>query len=124
MITWLTVGLVAGVLASTVMRDGGLGLRGDIALGVAGAIVGGWTFQMLGWQPSLAGLIAVALVGAVIALAGQRLLRAGRFTRPGREWIPSVRGARRRQSWQLVGVRTGGARDRRLGRDGPAVPVQ
>ena len=70
--TWLLVGLVAGALASALARGGGVGLRGDIVLGIAGAVVGGWTFHALGWQsPStgVAGLIAVALAGAVIALA-------------------------------------------------------
>lgn len=78
-ITWLLVGLVAGALASALVR-GGFGLLGDIVLGIAGAVVGGWTFHSLGWQPPFAGVagtIAVAMVGAVIVLAGLRLLRGG-----------------------------------------------
>jgi uncharacterized membrane protein YeaQ/YmgE (transglycosylase-associated protein family) len=77
-ITWLLVGLVAGAVASSLVRGNGLGLLGDIVLGIAGAMVGGWTFHSLGWQPpftGIAGTIAVALVGAIIVLAGLRLLR-------------------------------------------------
>jgi uncharacterized membrane protein YeaQ/YmgE (transglycosylase-associated protein family) len=83
-ITWLLVGLVAGALASGLVRGGGFGLPGDIVLGIAGAVVGGWTFHALGWQPpftGVAGTIVVALVGAVIVLAGLRLLR-GTAVRP------------------------------------------
>jgi uncharacterized membrane protein YeaQ/YmgE (transglycosylase-associated protein family) len=43
-ITWLLVGLVAGALAAGVMRGSGFGLFADIVLGIAGAVVGGWTF--------------------------------------------------------------------------------
>ena len=76
-ITWLVVGLVAGALASAVVRGSGFGLIGNIVLGIAGAVVGGWTFQRIGWQPPLAGVagtIAVAFAGAVIVLVALRLL--------------------------------------------------
>lgn len=78
LITWLLVGLVAGAVASGLVRGGCLGLLGDIVLGIAGAVVGGWTFHALGWQPpftGVAGTITVALIGAIIVLAGLRLLR-------------------------------------------------
>lgn len=78
MITWLVVGLVAGLLASAVMRGSGFGLLGDIVLGIGGAFVGGWAFRELGWHAPLAGLpgvIVVAFVGACIVLLGLRLIR-------------------------------------------------
>lgn len=77
-LTWLIVGLVAGVLAAVVMRDG-FGILGDIVIGIVGAFVGGWTFRELGWSApfgGLAGTIAVAFVGAVIVLALLRVIRA------------------------------------------------
>jgi uncharacterized membrane protein YeaQ/YmgE (transglycosylase-associated protein family) len=77
-ITWLIVGLVAGRMASNFMRGSGLGVLGDIVLGIAGAFVGGWIFVGFGWQPpfaGLAGVIAVALLGAICLLAGLRLIR-------------------------------------------------
>lgn len=76
-IIWLVVGLIAGVLASIVMRGSGFGVLGDIVLGIVGAFVGGWTFRELGWRPpftGLPGVITVAFVGAVIVLAALRLI--------------------------------------------------
>ena len=47
-LTWIIVGLVAGVLASLVMGGTGYGLIGDIIIGIVGAFVGGWIFNSLG----------------------------------------------------------------------------
>ena len=77
-ITWLVVGGIAGVLASVVVRGSGLGLLEDIVLGIVGAFVGGWSFHELGWRApfgGLAGVIAVAFLGAVVVLGGLRLIR-------------------------------------------------
>lgn len=75
-ITWIIVGGVAGALAATFMRGSGFGILGDIGLGVVGAFVGGWAFTRLGWHApftGLAGVIAVAVIGAVMVLAVFRL---------------------------------------------------
>lgn len=77
-LTWLIVGLVAGLLADLLMSGSGLGLIGDIVLGIVGAFVGGWAFRELGWHApwgGLAGVILVAFVGAVIILLAVRLVR-------------------------------------------------
>ena len=42
LLAWLIVGLVAGFLASRVIRGGGYGLIGDIIVGIVGAFIGGW----------------------------------------------------------------------------------
>ena len=79
LLTWLIVGLVAGVLASLVM--GGVGLIGDIVVGIVGAFVGGWLFQQLGVTTpfsGLAGTIFTAFVGAVVLLFILRLVTRGR----------------------------------------------
>lgn len=79
-LTWLIVGLVAGLLASFVV-GGGFGLLGDIVIGILGAFVGGWLFRQLGWSTpfgGLAGTIFVAFIGAVLLLAILRLLRRSR----------------------------------------------
>ena len=73
------------MLASLIMRGSGFGVLGDIVLGIAGAFVGGWTFRELGWHapfPGLGGVIAVAFVGAVILLAGLRLIRTATTQAP------------------------------------------
>ena len=78
---WLIVGLIAGSLASVVMRGGGYGIVGDIILGIVGAIIGGFLAGLLGLGASgLIGTILVAFIGACILIA---LLRAvsGGFSR-------------------------------------------
>jgi uncharacterized membrane protein YeaQ/YmgE (transglycosylase-associated protein family) len=67
---WLLVGLVAGFLASRVMRGGGFGLIGDIVVGLIGAFIGGWLAGFLGLGSyGLIGTIVVAFIGACILLA-------------------------------------------------------
>jgi uncharacterized membrane protein YeaQ/YmgE (transglycosylase-associated protein family) len=81
-LTWIIVGLVAGVLASVVMGGTGYGIVGDIIIGIVGAFVGGWLFRQLGVSSPLGGLpgtIFVAFIGAVVLLFVLRLIRgAGR----------------------------------------------
>jgi uncharacterized membrane protein YeaQ/YmgE (transglycosylase-associated protein family) len=79
-LTWLIVGLVAGLLASLVMGGTGLGIIGDIIIGIVGAFVGGWIFSKLGVTSpfgGLAGVIFVAFIGAVVLLFIIRLVRRG-----------------------------------------------
>ena len=81
LLTWLIVGLVAGVLASMVMGGTGYGLIGDIIIGIVGAFVGGWLFSALGVASPLGGLagtILVAFIGAVVLLFLIHLLRRRR----------------------------------------------
>ena len=80
LLTWIVVGLIAGVLASLVMGGTGYGLIGDIIIGIVGAFVGGWLFRQLGVNTPFAGLagtIFVAFIGAVVLLFVLRLLRRG-----------------------------------------------
>ncbi|MDQ6885984.1 MAG: GlsB/YeaQ/YmgE family stress response membrane protein [Gemmatimonadota bacterium] len=81
LLTWLIVGLVAGVLASLVMGGTGFGIVGDIVIGIVGAFVGGWLFRTLGVSSpigGLAGVIFVAFIGAVVLLFVIRLVRRSR----------------------------------------------
>jgi uncharacterized membrane protein YeaQ/YmgE (transglycosylase-associated protein family) len=78
-LTWLLVGLIAGVLASLVVGSG-YGLIGDIVIGIVGAFIGGWVFQHMGWHAPLsgtAGAVFVAFIGAVILLLLLRVLHGG-----------------------------------------------
>ena len=82
LLTWIIVGLVAGVLASLVV-GGGFGIIGDIIIGIVGAFVGGWIFRQLGVSTpfgGLAGTIFTAFVGAVVLLFLLRLISRGRRT--------------------------------------------
>ena len=78
---WLIVGLIAGFLASVVMRGGGYGVVGDIVVGLIGALIGGFLASLVGLgASSFVGTVIVAFIGACILIA---LLRAfsGGFTR-------------------------------------------
>jgi uncharacterized membrane protein YeaQ/YmgE (transglycosylase-associated protein family) len=75
---WILVGLLAGWLAGCLMKGGGYGLIGDIALGLVGSLLGSWIFRALGVSVG-AGLImavVVAFVGAVLVIGAQRMIWA------------------------------------------------
>jgi uncharacterized membrane protein YeaQ/YmgE (transglycosylase-associated protein family) len=83
LLAWIVVGLIAGWLASQVMRGGGYGLIGDVVLGAVGALLGGYLASVLLHMPdAVNGInttsILVAFVGAVILLAVLRVLSPGR----------------------------------------------
>jgi uncharacterized membrane protein YeaQ/YmgE (transglycosylase-associated protein family) len=74
---WIVVGLVAGWLASAVV-GGGLGLIGDIVVGIVGSFLGSMIFRGLHIHSPIGGLpgtILVAFVGAVVLLLAIRLIR-------------------------------------------------
>ena len=83
-LTWLIVGLIAGLLATFVLGGIGYGILGDIVVGIVGAVLGGWLFGRLGLSTpfgGLAGTIFVAFIGAVVLLFILRLLRGARAPR-------------------------------------------
>jgi uncharacterized membrane protein YeaQ/YmgE (transglycosylase-associated protein family) len=74
---WIVVGLIAGWLASAVV-GGGLGVVGDIVVGIVGAFLGGMLFRGLHVGVPFHGMpatIFVAFVGAVVLLLVLRLFR-------------------------------------------------
>jgi uncharacterized membrane protein YeaQ/YmgE (transglycosylase-associated protein family) len=82
-LAWIVVGLIAGWLASQVMRGGGYGLIGDIIVGIVGAVIGGFlAANLLNMPNAVNGInvtsILVAFVGAVILLAILRLVSGRR----------------------------------------------
>ncbi|GMU43956.1 MAG: GlsB/YeaQ/YmgE family stress response membrane protein [Xanthomonadales bacterium] len=71
-VLWLVIGGVAGWLAGTLMRGRGLGLVGNIVVGILGAYVGGWLLGSvlgLAFGGGLIGAIVNATIGAVVLLA-------------------------------------------------------
>ena len=76
-IVWMVViGIAAGWIAGVVMKGRGLGLTGNLVVGVVGALVGGFLFRMLGVTAGgLVGQIIIAAAGAIILLALVRLIR-------------------------------------------------
>jgi uncharacterized membrane protein YeaQ/YmgE (transglycosylase-associated protein family) len=83
---WALIGLVAGFLASRVMTGHGMGLLGDIVVGVVGAIVGGFLARYLGvttaaTSHSIIAEVIIAFLGAVILLAILRVVGVGKRRR-------------------------------------------
>jgi uncharacterized membrane protein YeaQ/YmgE (transglycosylase-associated protein family) len=77
---WLAtiiVGLIAGFLASLIMKARG-GLLVDLLLGIVGGFVGGWLTGLVLHKNMMTGIniqsILVALVGAIIVLFVYRLI--------------------------------------------------
>lgn len=67
---WLLVGLIAGALASLVMRGGGYGIVGDIVVGLVGALVGGFLASLVGLGASgFIGTVIIAFIGACVFIA-------------------------------------------------------
>lgn len=71
------VGLVAGWLASKLMKGGGYGLVGDIVVGILGAVIGGHLLRFAGlsFGGGTFGSIGVATIGAVVLIYVARLVR-------------------------------------------------
>jgi uncharacterized membrane protein YeaQ/YmgE (transglycosylase-associated protein family) len=77
---WIVLGLIAGFIASKIVNRSGEGVLLDIALGIVGAIVGGFLFTALG-ATGVTGFnlysMFVAVVGAIVVLWGYHAI-AGR----------------------------------------------
>ena len=68
---WILLGLMAGFMASNIVRSSGQGLLLDLVLGVIGAVVSGYLFTAIG-ATGLTGSnlysMFVAIIGAVVVL--------------------------------------------------------
>lgn len=64
----LLVGAIAGFLAGRLFRGKGFGLLGNIAVGIVGALVGGFLFGNVFIVGGVIGKIVCATIGAVILL--------------------------------------------------------
>jgi uncharacterized membrane protein YeaQ/YmgE (transglycosylase-associated protein family) len=75
-IAWIIVGLIAGWLAHTILGGRG-GIFGNIAVGLIGAIFGGFLFEKLNRQvmPDFWGNLITATIGAVLFLLIWRAIR-------------------------------------------------
>jgi uncharacterized membrane protein YeaQ/YmgE (transglycosylase-associated protein family) len=71
-LAWIVLGLISGYVASRLVNNGGEGAVLDIVLGIVGAMVGGFLFNMVG-SIGVTGFnlwsMFVAVVGAVVILA-------------------------------------------------------
>ena len=81
---WILFGLIVGAIAKLLMpgRDGG-GIIVTMLLGIAGALLGGFTGRALGLygEGEAAGFL-MSLVGAIVLLALYRVMVRRRIARP------------------------------------------
>jgi uncharacterized membrane protein YeaQ/YmgE (transglycosylase-associated protein family) len=75
-ITWVVIGLIAGFMASVFVRGYGMGLLGNVIVGLLGALIGGFLFNVLNVQvsPSLAGTINIRLIDIIVAFIGALII--------------------------------------------------
>jgi len=81
-IAWIVLGLVAGFIASKLVNKSGEGMLLDIVLGIVGAVVGGWLFNVFG-MTGVTGLnvysLVVAIIGAAVFLVVYHALTSRRI---------------------------------------------
>jgi len=79
LIVWLVVGAIAGFLARKIMGGTSpFGLIGDVILGLAGGVVGGYLMALAGLGNTAGGLIATiitAVIGATVLIWSTRFLK-------------------------------------------------
>ncbi len=80
LLIFLIVGVLAGWLGGIVVKGYGLGLIGDMVVGVIGSFIGGWLFGYFHILRSggFIGDLIGATVGAIVLLFVLRLVRRAR----------------------------------------------
>ncbi len=80
LISWLLVGLIAGYLASLIVRGRSGGCLGNIVVGLIGSFIGAILASMfdIGYPLHFIGTIIVSVIGAAILLAILQLITGGR----------------------------------------------
>jgi uncharacterized membrane protein YeaQ/YmgE (transglycosylase-associated protein family) len=72
LLAWIFLGLISGYIGSRIVNHRGEGVLLDIVVGVAGALIGGFLFQLVG-VTGVTGFniwsMFVAVIGAVVLLA-------------------------------------------------------
>lgn len=71
LVGWVLLGLLAGWIAGLITRGHGFGCLGNVAIGLVGAVVGGWLFSLLGFAGFVGffGSLLIAVAGAALILA-------------------------------------------------------
>jgi uncharacterized membrane protein YeaQ/YmgE (transglycosylase-associated protein family) len=70
-ISWIILGLIAGFIGSKIVDKRGQGFWLNMALGIVGALIGGFLFSLLG-AGGVTGLnlysLIVAIIGSIVVL--------------------------------------------------------
>jgi len=72
-LSWIVIGLIAGWLASRILKGGGFGVIGDTIIGVVGALVGGFIAgQVFKIPHAISGFnletLVVAFLGSIVVI--------------------------------------------------------
>ena len=72
----IVIGAIIGWIANMIVKSG-LGLAGDIIVGIVGSVLGGWLLPQLGVSlgAGLVGTIITGVIGAVIILVIVKLIK-------------------------------------------------
>jgi uncharacterized membrane protein YeaQ/YmgE (transglycosylase-associated protein family) len=65
-ISWIVLGLIAGFIGSKIVESEGQGFWLNIALGIVGALVGGFLFDLFG----ASGVTGLNIYSMIVAIAG------------------------------------------------------
>jgi uncharacterized membrane protein YeaQ/YmgE (transglycosylase-associated protein family) len=72
----IILGILAGFIASKLVRGSGMGVLMDLVVGIVGSVLGGWIFTLLGLGAyGLIGQLVMAVVGAVVLLLIVRAIK-------------------------------------------------
>ena len=81
-IGWIVLGLIAGFIASKIVEGSGQGFFLNMALGIVGAVVGGFLYSLVLGGEGVTGVnigsIIVSIIGAIIVLWAYNAVVAGR----------------------------------------------
>ncbi len=73
---FIIIGILAGWIAGLIMHGHGFGLIADFIIGIVGAVIGGFLFQLLGISAyGTLGALAMAVIGAVVFLGIAGMIR-------------------------------------------------
>lgn len=75
LLVFLLIGGIAGWIAGFVTKGSGFGLTGNVVVGICGALLGGFLFQLLGFGAAdFMGRLVMASFGSVVLLGALFLL--------------------------------------------------
>ena len=81
-IGWIVLGLIAGFIASKIVEGSGQGFFLNMALGIVGAVVGGFLYSLVLGGEGVTGVnigsIIVSIIGAIIVLWVYNAVAGGR----------------------------------------------
>lgn len=83
-LAWVVIGGLAGWLAGLVVRGTGLGLIGDLMVGIVGAVLAGFVLSLIfpgtfGFTGFNFASLIIAFIGAVVLLLIVRFVKGGRM---------------------------------------------